>query len=291
MQNATQLRLTALLLVFFGVTPFLAAQQPMVDINGHMGIGTLAPNPAAILDLSSTTAGFLTPRMTTAQRDAIASPPSGLLIFNTDINSFQHYVGPPTSAWTTIVTDFNLGGVVWKLSGNAGTTAGTNFLGTTDNQPLELHVDEAGFTISPTSGRGRVMRFEPKATSPNIIGGHHTNSVASGLFAAVIGGGGANGFSNSITAAGNYAVVNGGLNNVASAIGTVIGGGNGHRASGAWSVIGGGSLDTASGGFSVVGGGVYNHASQDMASIGGGQRNVASRAASGVGGGQESCFG
>ena len=287
MRNATKPRLIAILLAFLGIAPFLPAQQPMVDINGHMGIGTLSPDPAAILDLTSTTAGLLVPRMTTAQRDAIPAPPNGLLIFNTDLNSFQHYVGPPTSAWTTIVTDFNLGGVVWKLSGNGGTTAGTHFLGTTDNQPFEIHVDEAGYTASPTSGRGRAMRFEPTSTSPNIIAGHHTNSVASGLFAAVIGGGGANGFSNSISGAGNYAVVNGGLDNIASGIGTAIGGGVANRASGAWSVIDGGSNDTTSGSFAAVGGGVFNHASQDYAVVGGGITNKAFGGASTIGGGQE----
>jgi len=32
-------------------------------------------------------------------------------------------------------------GRYWKLGGNAGTTPGTQFLGTTDNQPLELQVN------------------------------------------------------------------------------------------------------------------------------------------------------
>ena len=40
------------------------------------------PHPAAMLDVSSTTKGFLPPRMTTAQRDAIANPVNGLMIFN-----------------------------------------------------------------------------------------------------------------------------------------------------------------------------------------------------------------
>ncbi|MBL7738103.1 MAG: tail fiber domain-containing protein [Chitinophagaceae bacterium] len=49
-----------------------------------IGIGTTTPNNSAILDVSSTNKGILLPRMTTGQRDAIASPVTGLTIFNLD---------------------------------------------------------------------------------------------------------------------------------------------------------------------------------------------------------------
>ena len=54
-----------------------------VAANGNTGFGTATPNAAALIDLTSTTKGFLPPRMTTTQRDAISSPPSGLLVYNT----------------------------------------------------------------------------------------------------------------------------------------------------------------------------------------------------------------
>jgi hypothetical protein len=50
----------------------------------NVGIGTTAPDNSAALDVSSTTQGFLPPRMTTSERDAISSPAAGLLIWNTD---------------------------------------------------------------------------------------------------------------------------------------------------------------------------------------------------------------
>ena len=71
------------------------------------------------------------------------------------------------------------GGDAWLLTGNAGTTPGTNFLGTADNQALELKVN-----------RARALRLEPNATSPNLIGGYKDNSVTSGAWGATIGGGG-----------------------------------------------------------------------------------------------------
>jgi hypothetical protein len=98
----------------------------------------------------------------------------------------------------------------WQLSGNAGTRAGTNFVGTTDNQPLELHVN--GF---------RALRMEPTANSVNIsnavnfIGGSSVNS-ASGVMGATIGGGGASYYFGLFAAnrvGDNFCTIGGGVNN------------------------------------------------------------------------------
>jgi hypothetical protein len=52
--------------------------------SGNVGIGTTSPESSAILDVSSTVSGFLPPRMTMAQRDAVVDPATGLMIFCTD---------------------------------------------------------------------------------------------------------------------------------------------------------------------------------------------------------------
>lgn len=77
-------------------------------------IGTATPNAKALLELSSTTKGFLGSRMTTTQRDAITSPPTGLQIYNTTTNRPEYYDG---SAWT------------------AGTTSGVTGTGSTNAIP------------------------------------------------------------------------------------------------------------------------------------------------------------
>lgn len=60
-----------------------------------VGINTTSEpaDESAILDVSSTTQGMLAPRMTTAQREAIASPATGLLVFDNETGSFWFYTG------------------------------------------------------------------------------------------------------------------------------------------------------------------------------------------------------
>ena len=68
------------------------------DGTGGVSIGTTDLNSAVLLQLTSTTKGFLPPRMTTTQRDAISSPPAGLVIYNTTTSKLQVY----TTAWTDL---------------------------------------------------------------------------------------------------------------------------------------------------------------------------------------------
>ena len=57
----------------------------------QVGIGTATPDASAKLDVTSTTKGFLPPRMTAAQRSAISSPTNGLLVYQTDYPSGLYY--------------------------------------------------------------------------------------------------------------------------------------------------------------------------------------------------------
>ena len=63
------------------------------NTNKRLGIGTNTPVSSSILDLNSTTKGFLPPRMTTVQRTAIVSPANGLVIYNSDYNWLDCYNG------------------------------------------------------------------------------------------------------------------------------------------------------------------------------------------------------
>ncbi len=70
--------------------------------NAQVGIGTNTPDASAMLDVTSTTKGFLMPRMTTANRTSITSPASGLTIYNTDNQRIEVNIGTPgTPNWQT----------------------------------------------------------------------------------------------------------------------------------------------------------------------------------------------
>lgn len=77
----------------FCVALFCASQS---SVNSQVGIGTTTPDPSSILDITSTTKGVLSPRMTTSQRTAIVGPVKGLLVFDTSLNVFYFYNG---SVW------------------------------------------------------------------------------------------------------------------------------------------------------------------------------------------------
>ena len=65
----------------------------LFDNNASVGVGTVTPDGSAKLDVSSTTQGFLVPRMTQTQRDAIVTPATGLLDFNNTSAQFNFWDG------------------------------------------------------------------------------------------------------------------------------------------------------------------------------------------------------
>ena len=84
--------LPAVLLLLFAHS-FARAQAVAINNDG------CTAHPSAILDVKSTDKGVLIPRMTTAQRTAIAAPASGLLVYDSDIKGFWFYSG---TAWVSL---------------------------------------------------------------------------------------------------------------------------------------------------------------------------------------------
>ena len=174
------------------------------------------------------------------------------LSFNNPANSFTG-VG---NGLTGVNAD-TLGGLAaarfWQLGGNAGTAPGMSFLGTTDNQALELRVNGL-----------RSFRLEPNSSgAPNVIGGAAVNLASAGVLGAVIAGGGAQMYSGSAF-----------NNQVASDFGTIGGGlGNTIQSNSAGASICGGYFNWAGGTNSAISGGRSNRVAGLGASVGGGVDN------------------
>jgi len=214
-----------------------------------------------------------------------------------------------------------LDGTFWKLTGNSATTP-THFVGTSDNRPLDLRVNNQ-----------RALRLEPTASNNtvNVVGGSARNFVASGVVGATISGGGSGdyggiaytnlvradfgtiggGGANTIsTNAINSTIAGGYLNDIgASSEGSTIGGGIDNNIAGAvgfffhsaYSTIGGGRANNiaSESAYSVIAGGRDNNidsalgAGESYSAIGGGNNNNigASSTSSTIAGGEQNNIG
>ncbi|MCX6271857.1 MAG: hypothetical protein NTU44_11675 [Bacteroidetes bacterium] len=76
------------------------------------------PDPSAMLDIKSTSKGFLPPRMTTAQRDLIPSPAAGLTIYNTTHNCNETYNGSTWIGNSHYIGESFGGGIVFYVYDN-----------------------------------------------------------------------------------------------------------------------------------------------------------------------------
>jgi hypothetical protein len=68
---------------------------------GNVGVGTNTDVTSSLLTMASTTKGFLPPRMTTAQKNAIGTPATGLVVYDTTLNKLAVYTG---AAWETVTS-------------------------------------------------------------------------------------------------------------------------------------------------------------------------------------------
>jgi hypothetical protein len=266
----------------------------------------LTPTPYAITAgnvTGSVPAGQLTGTLPSAN---LAGTYSGALILNNASDSFTGDGSGLINVNAGLLGGLSAG-QFWKLAGNGGTTPGVNFVGTTDNQPLELDVNSQRALRLEPGGPSAALGNGIPTGAPNVIGGSPVNFVASGVVGATIAGGGAtnyNGFSYANSVSYDFGTIGGGYNNAtygpvstigggldntiaASAPVSFIGGGGNNRANGFYEVIGGGIYNSTYGGESTIGGGYANSASANSSTVGGGQYNTASGNSSTVGGGAQ----
>lgn len=87
-------------------------------VTAQVGIGTTTPATSAVLDVRSTSKGFLPPRMDSTQRNAITTPSAGLTIYNTTIKAYQVYNGTAWYSTVHIIGENYGGGIVFQIYDN-----------------------------------------------------------------------------------------------------------------------------------------------------------------------------
>ena len=135
-------------LVFF--TTFSVFAQVKVGENPN------TINPSAVLEAESTNKGFLLPRMTTAQREAIQNPAEGLQIYNSTTKCFEAFYG---TFWQSI---------------HCGCSAAPSSLSYSDNGPISYCINQAISINSPFSQGGNPSLY---AVSPVLPAGLFFNTT------------------------------------------------------------------------------------------------------------------
>lgn len=112
-----------------------------LPVLAQVGVGTTTPSSSAQLDVNSTTKGFLPPRMTLQQRNAIVNPEVGLTIYNTTSDCLNFY---RSGGWYDPCA---------SIAAAAGNQALNKLVGGNSNDyPSEVHqTSDGGFIISGTS--------------------------------------------------------------------------------------------------------------------------------------------
>jgi hypothetical protein len=137
---------------------FLSALLLTNTVSGQaVGIGTASPNGSAILDVVSTTKGFLMPRMTSTQRNAIISPASGLTVYETTTGTIWVYSG---SSWNQLASGVSSASL-WQVSATRNFVYNTtDSIGIGTSVPSEkLHLSNGQIRLSRTASYDNQIVF------------------------------------------------------------------------------------------------------------------------------------
>jgi hypothetical protein len=170
------------LLLLFTLTSVL---KPQTSVSQGISINTTGntADNSAILDISSTSQGLLIPRMTTLQRNNIASPATSLLIFNTTTNCFEAYVN---SIWYSVscppvCNTFTCpgSGYITTIAGNGGHGYNGDGIPATDAElsaPNAVTADYQGNVYISDMANNRIRKVEACTGIISTIAGGGSDS-------------------------------------------------------------------------------------------------------------------
>lgn len=163
----------------------------------------------------------------------VAAAIAAAKIANTALVQTTVFSGSVTGTYDNLTLNAaGLSAMFWMVDGNTGTVAGTHFIGTTDNRPVEIRANNLqALLITPSNG------------APNVVIGAEANAISGGTRGASILGGS----NNTIAANSSYSTIGGGVSNsiaLNSTYSWVSGGlGNHIGTNSDYSFIGGGSAN------------------------------------------------
>ncbi|PCI94430.1 MAG: hypothetical protein COB15_14210 [Flavobacteriales bacterium] len=176
-----RLKKTALILLLLSFSSVVYTQNVGINSSGA------APSGDALLDIVSTTKALLIPRVNIINLATIDPITGGstesLLVYNTNLTTGKGYYYWDGSQWVKLLDG---SGDAWQLTGNAGTIAGTNFIGTTDAVDWVMKTNNIERARITSAGRLGVGIATPSAltqaqinTSSEFISLYATNDFAS----------------------------------------------------------------------------------------------------------------
>ncbi len=192
---------------FFYLLVFLLIAN--VTLYSQVGIGTNTPNSSSMLEVESTSKGFLLPRMSSSQRTSIASPATGLQVYDNNTNSIWYYNG---TIWINTLSMASMGDIKsgiqnadhggWVLlDGRAINTLSTTqqaaatALGLAGNIPnaSNAYLVQNGGTLASVTGSNTVTLTQANLPSVNFTGtaasaGDHSHSTDPTWFSSDVAG-------------------------------------------------------------------------------------------------------
>ena len=158
----------------------------------QVGINTTSPHASSMLDITSTDKGMLVPRMTLAQRTAIATPATSLLVYQTDAaTGFWYYNG---TAWVNLNSSSgefkSIAGLVQNTTNTTaddfvfGSTSLADIAGTNDDNRMFFNKSKGAFRAGQVTG---AQWNDANVGNQSIALG--SNTIASGFVSTAMGNG------------------------------------------------------------------------------------------------------
>ena len=146
-----------------------------LNANAQVGIGTTAPDASSLLDVTATDKGVLLPRVSlvdvTNGTTPVNTPTTSLLVYNTNAavtgGSGAGYYYWNGTEWVRLTTKPSSD---WTLTGNNGTNATVNFIGTTDNVDMVVRTNNTERIRIKNAGKVGIGETNPTNGALEVAG-------------------------------------------------------------------------------------------------------------------------